>query len=891
MKMDHTYSWHSLSLEDVYSILQSSEHGLSTEEASKRQLRYGANQLVQKDSISILKLLAGQFASLVILLLIAAAIATAIVGEWIDAIVIGLIVILNALLGFYQEYTAERALKALKDLTVPLSKVKRDSIAVSIPAKDLVPGDVIILEAGDKVPTDARLLTSHLLAANEAALTGESLPVDKEASPLYPKETPLADRKNMVFMGTSVSRGYALAIVTSIGMQTELGHIATLLEQTSAQAELSPLQKRINEFSKQLGIASLALVVIVFLLGLLRQEASLDLLMLSISVAIAAVPEGLLAVVTIALALGVRSMAKQRAIVRKLEAVETLGVATVICTDKTGTLTLGEMAVREMWVGFHSIEVLGGAYSPKGEIRTPNGLENIVNHMATVLSGCTTTKLTQLNDHWHYVGDSTEAALLGMAAKLNIFSEDIERDLPIFYMLPFDSERKIMSIIRRDGPKYVSFVKGAPEQVLSRCTSIKVIEGERLIGKEDIESINTQNLQYASKGMRVLAAAERSFDMIPEGHPSAEEGLTFIGLVAMSDPPRAEAIEAVRTCQEAGIRVIMVTGDQARTALAIARELKIADEEQQVMEGVTLDTISENDLANRISEIHVFARVTAVHKLKIVHVLQSQDEIVAMTGDGVNDAPALQGANIGVAMGKTGTDVAKEASDIVITDDNFASIVHAVEQGRAIYLNIRKAIRYLLTGNTGELIVMGACFIVGLPIPLAAIHLLWINLITDGFPALALASEKGSHNSMRLSPRSTSEKFADKRFLGRMIIEGMMIAATTIGVYWYMLQTAGHLAAQTSAFSTLVISEVLRSFANRDERVPFWRLSYNNSVFLLIVITCSILAQIMIIRVPSLGVIFNTSVLQWKDLSLIFISSLIPLFATELSKKLFVKQV
>lgn len=884
------YLWHTIEIEEVYNLLATSVEGLTEETVLEQRKQFGTNEIKKSPSLNLVTLFLQQFTSLVVLLLLAAALTTALLGEWTDAVVILSIVTLNAVIGFYQEYSAEKALTALKSLTVPQAKVRRNGILSIIAARDLVPGDIITLEAGDHVPADARIIAAHSLACNEAALTGESLSTNKDHHRLSEKESPLSERSNMLYMGTSVSQGFATAVVVAIGMSTELGQIAYLLEQKDGKQELSPLQQRIGLLSKQLGIASIVLVAIVFLLGLLRSEPSLELLMLAVSLAVAAVPEGLLAVVTIALALGVRAMARERAIVRKLEAIENLGATTVICTDKTGTLTEGIMAVRKMWFPWQEVEVYGEPYSPEGEVMISSALQQEVKHLALVFASCTTSKLLYANEQWSFVGDPTEAALLGMASKLEIFAGDIDNEQPIFYMLPFDSERKMMSIVRHVKDGVISFVKGAPEQVLDHCTHVITTNGTRELTVEDKRAISLANKSYASQGMRVLAAAERHLTNVPEGHSSAEDALTFYGLAIMSDPPRAEAREAVHATNRAGIRVIMITGDQPRTALAIAKELGIASSTQQVLEGKNIDQLTEGGLAEKIEDINVIARATASHKFRIVQALQARREVVAMTGDGVNDAPALQGANVGIAMGKSGTDVAKESSDIIITDDNFASIVHAIAQGRGIYLNIRKTIRYLLTSNASELMIMGCCFFIGLPVPLTAIHLLWINLVTDGLPALALAAEKTDRDLMALPPQDTAEKIADKRFLYQMFLSGSFTAVTAVVIYWYILQHHSYRAAQTSLFCFIVFSEILRSLANRDEERHFWQLPYRNSYFLLSVIAISLVFQVAVVRSTVLSHLLNSTVLSFELLGVVILTSILPLLSSEAIKRFMTRQ-
>ena len=753
--------WHIESAEEVLAHLGSSAAGLSAQEAAKRLAADGPNELKEGAHVSTLQILLGQFKSLIIWILIGAGIISGLLGQAVDATAILAIVVLNAAIGFYQEFNAEKSIAALKKMTAPLAKVRREGEVTSIPASEIVAGDVLALEAGDVVAADARLLAAASLKCIESALTGESETVAKQSATLEQGDLPLGDRENMVFMGTSVAAGTGQAVVVATAMETELGRIAGLIEEADAEKG-TPLQRRLDSFSHILMWVALGIVALLVGLGLLRGIEPLELFMTSVALAVAAVPEGLPAVVTVALSVGILRMARRGALVRKLAAVETLGSTTVICTDKTGTLTLGEMTVRTLYVDGQTYEVTGEGYGPDGEVRF-DGKKAEAPHLvplrelATVLLGCNNAHLVEKDGTWNTVGDPTEGALLAAGAKAGGDRKRIEEELPKQHEIPFDSDRKRSAVIRRkpDGKLQV-FINGAPGALLERCTSLYTSTGIRPLTVQDREHILAQTTAMAQKALRVLGSAWRdledtaSHDLTPE---AVERELVFIGLSGMYDPPRPEAKDTLAKCRAGGIRVVMITGDHPDTAKAIAREIGIVSPNEAAIAGVDLDKMSDVELRKRASTNAVYARVTAEHKLRIIRALQANGAVVAMTGDGVNDAPAIKGADIGIAMGKAGTEVTKQAADMIITDDDFATIVGAVEQGRGIYANIRKTLQYLLAGNTGELLFMTVCVIIGLPAPLLPIHLLWINLVTDGLPALCLATEPIDPDVMKRRPR------------------------------------------------------------------------------------------------------------------------------------------
>ncbi len=832
--------------------------GLSAAEAARRLEHEGPNELRKEEAVSPLTILAAQFRSVVIWVLIGAAAVSAALGETIDGIAIIAIVVLNAAIGFFQEHRAERAVAALARLTAPRARVVRDGRAAVVPTAEVVRGDLLLLEGGDLVAADARLIEASALRTSEAPLTGESQPVAKRAEVLTP-DTALADRRNMVFLGTSVASGTGRAVVVATGMATEVGRIATLLE-TASSGE-TPLQRKLDQVGRRLLRACLAIVVVVFALGLARGTALLELFMGAVSLAVAAIPEGLPAVVTVALALGVQRMARRNALVRRLPSVETLGCAHVICTDKTGTLTVGEMTVRKIVTDACVFNVTGEGYSSEGGIFAgdadkPASDDTLLRDLLRAACGCNDAELTQRDGRPALVGDPTEGALLVVAAKAGLTREAVEAQMPRLGALPFDSDRKRMTVIReREGQPW-AFVKGAPEVILERCSHVHTDHGDEPLDDITRSRMLEASALLANDALRVLAIAERRI----EGFPTTddpEHDLTLLGLVGMQDPPRVEAREAVIRCKRAGIRVVMITGDHPDTARAIARELGILDAE--VVVGRELDEMSDEVLARCVRGISVFARVTAEHKLRIVRAWKANGMVVAMTGDGVNDAPALKEASIGIAMGIAGTEVTKEAADLVISDDNFASIVAAVEEGRGIYDNIAKTLGYLLAGNAGELTVMLVAGLIGWPLPLLPIQLLWINLVTDGLPALGLATDPIDPSVLARRPRQADAELMDRSFLGRVALTGCLTAAVTLAAFGYELSTDGSLTdARNAAFSVLVIAELLRSFGARSDSKTVREIGLLSNLKLFTIVTVSFALQLFIHHTPVLEAVFGT---------------------------------
>jgi len=883
-------AWHTLEAKEALARLESREAGLEDAEAARRLGAQGPNELQGSAPVRALPILLAQFGSLIVWILIVAGLVAGLLGEWLDGLAILAIVLLNAAVGFSQEFRSERSLAALRALTAPRARVRRGGRSTVVPARDLVLGDILELESGDFVSGDARLLTAHALRCNEASLTGESEPVEKSPAPLSDLAAPLGDRTCMVLAGTSVAMGRATAVIAATGMGTEIGRIAKLVQEAAAHAQ-TPLQQRLHAFGRLLVWGSLGVVGLVFHFGLLRGIPLFDLFLTSVSLAVAAVPEGLPAIVTIALAVGVQRMARQRALVRKLHAVETLGSASVLCTDKTGTLTVGEMTVRALWTADAAFTVEGEGYAPEGRVlrdgRAPSGEEpGRLRELMEVFVGCNSAELLLEKGAWRVVGDPTEGALLAAGAKLGVTAAALAERHPPVLQLPFDSERKRMTVVRAWGEgAWRALVKGAPDLLLARCTHVRKEGGVRPLTEADRAAILRANDAMAERALRVLAAACRDTADAEETDADAvESNLVFCGLAGMQDPPRPEAAAAVARCRRAGIRPVMITGDHPQTARAIARELGIAGPEGRALSGAELDALDDAGLAEAAPDVAVYARVTAAHKLRIVRALQAHGEIVGMTGDGVNDAPALKGADIGIAMGRSGTEVAKEASDMVITDDNFATIVAAVEQGRGIYENIRKTIQYLLAGNTGELLLMTVCVVAGLPLPLLPIQLLWINLVTDGLPALCLSVDPIDKTLMDRPPRTAGERIADRAFLERLVTTGTLTAAVSLLVYVHALRTQDLETARAHAFNALVFAQLFKSFGFRSATLPVWRIHLFTNVRLLVVVAATAGFQLFSHHSDALSRFLKSPLLPWGDVAVLAALALLPLAGVEVLK-------
>ncbi len=923
--------WHAVDVEAALKREGSSPSGLSQAEASKRLAEVGPNELVQTTRIRPIRIFLEQFTDVLVIILIIAAAVSAYLGlskgesaDLYDAGLIVIIVVLNSVLGFVQEYRAERSLQALKALAAPKAHVIRGGEVLAIPSRELVPGEVVVLAAGDKVPADLRLFEVASLRTNEASLTGESTPVSKTTAAL-PREAFLGDRKNMSFMGTTVDGGRGKGLVVETGMRTELGKIAGLVQQETK--EETPLQKQLDRLGRQIGLAILGIAALIFVLGLLEETdpvGHVELLFLTaVGLAVAAIPEGLPAVVTISLALGLQRMIRRHALIRKLPAVEALGAATVICSDKTGTLTKGEMNVRALLAGQKAYEVRGEGFDPAGEIRFQGEGLDLAAHpdlrealVCAML--CNDASVRKQGERWIVEGDPTEGALIVAGMRAGLDADILRAGRPRVAEIAFTSERKMMSTLhaplsqeelgkilavaedQRHTPlAWVAskelFVKGAPERVLAACTH-HLVDGERTpLTDYDRNQFLFQNQEMATRALRVLALATRSFprEMPPIREEALETGLTFLGLVGMMDAPRLDAMDAIARCTRAGIRVVMITGDHKLTAMAVAREMGILSEGERGMTGEELEKISDEELVRDVEDIKVYARVSPEHKMRIVQAWKKKGHIVAMTGDGVNDAPALKRSDLGVAMGITGTDVAKESADMVLTDDNFASIVAAVEEGRGIYENIRKFVAYLLSANAGEVLVMllatlmlGAGLIDRQFLPfLTPVQLLWINLVTDGLPALALGVDPYPTDIMNRPPRDPKEGVLSKDIVFLIIVVAAILTVGTLGLFfWELAGGADATRAQTVAFTTIVFFELFLVFAIRSPRQTLWQIGFLSNKKLIYAVLLSMALQVMVIYLPLFQGPFNTEALTAFDWIRAVLIALSAFFIVEMLK-------
>ena len=866
--------------------------GLSSAEAQARLDRYGRNQLKEAPKRPPWAIFLDQFKDFMIWVLIGAAVVSGFLQEVVDAVAIIAIVILNAALGFIQEYRAEQSLAALKKLSSPTSKTIRDGKHQILGSEELVPGDLVELEAGDSVPADGRVawLTSNF-STQEASLTGESTPVVKTAAPLDERDTPLADRTNMVYLGTSVASGRARAVVAETGMQTELGKIAGMIQEIEREA--TPLQKKLEQFGKWIVYLCFVLVTLVFTLEWWRGGKLIDTFLTAVSLAVAAIPEGLPAVVTIALALGVQRMVKRHALIRRLRSVETLGSATVICSDKTGTLTKNEMTVQAVYAGEHLFQVTGIGYAPTGEFNLDDKKvkpQDYLDLMQALRVGvlCNGAQLNEDHGTYKIVGDPTEAALLTVAGKAGLVKQQEEQKAAFIDELPFDSERKRMTIVRKTGGHRTAFVKGAPDVLLADCVNVQINGTVRPLTAEDHRLIVAANDRLTDQAMRVLGVAYRDLGASttkPE-IDTTEKELTFVGLVAMIDPPREEVKQAIKECMTAGIKTVMITGDHKNTATAIARQLGFFGEGSIALSGEELDRWSQEQLERQVDKIPVYARVSPEHKLRVVRAWRARREVVAMTGDGVNDAPAVKEADIGVAMGITGTDVTKQVSDMVVTDDNFASIVAAVEEGRGIYDNIQKFVHYLLSCNAGEILVMFVSSMIGIPVPLLPIQILWINLITDGLPALALGIDPVDPDIMRRQPRPPDEPVVTRERAMLMLGQGAFIAACSLAAFGfvYFLEKESIERARTAAFVVLACSQLFHAYNCRSQTESLFKLGVFTNNKLLLATGVSFVLQMAVVYIPPLQTVFKTLPLSLFDWVLVVGLSSMPLWAMEVFK-------
>ena len=873
-------NWHIKKIDDVYKDLDSSPKGLSSDEVQKRIEKYGLNELIESKKKTVFMMFLDQFKDFMIMILIAAAVVSGMIGELVDTIAIVVIVILNAIIGFVQEYRAEQAMKALKQMAAPSALTLRNNNVTSIDASELVPGDIVYLEAGRIVPADIRLTESAQLKIEEAALTGESVSVEKNIDTLTDESVPLGDRKNLAFKGTIISYGRGTGVVVDTGMETELGRIATLLQEE--EEVKTPLQKRLARFGQRLGIIVLAICAIVFIAGLLRGEEALLMFLTAISLAVAAIPEALPAVVTISLALGAKKMVKQNALVRKLPAVETLGSVTYICSDKTGTLTLNKMTVEEIYVDGMLIrgEDLRVKSHEGNDLKTQNS------ELKTLMTAMALNNDSNKGEDGTLIGDPTETALVVAAENAGYIKEEMEKSLPRVSEIPFDSDRKRMTTFHsyKEG-NFISFTKGALESILEQSKNILTSEGIVNLDEDIRKEIIDVSQKMANDGLRTLAFAMRKWESLPDDitPENAETGLTFLGMTGLVDPPRDEAREAVATCKSAGIKPVMITGDHPLTAKTIAKRLGIIEDGEGVMTGQELSKLSLEEFEKRVDEIRVYARVAPEQKIKIVKTLQDKGEFVAMTGDGVNDAPALKRADIGVAMGITGTDVSKEASHMILLDDNFATIVKAVKEGRRIFDNIRKFIKYTMTSNSGEIWTIFLPPFLGLPIPLLPIHILWINLVTDGLPGLALAVEPAEKGIMQKPPRHPKESIFAHGLGYHLFWVGLLMGGVSVFTQAWFIRT-GDTHWQTMVFTVLSLSQMGHVLAIRSDRESLFKLGLFSNKPLLGAVLLTFALQMATIYVPVLNPIFRTAPLTAGELAVTLMLSSIVFIAVEIEK-------
>lgn len=864
--MNTNNHWHVLQTEAVFERLKSSTEGLSSEEAKKRLDQYGPNELKATKTTTPLTILLEQFKNIFVIILLIAAVISIFLEHGMESVAIIAIVLFAVLLGFIQEYRAEKAIDALRKMAAPTASVLRDGREIEIPAVELVPGDVILLTAGDKVPADARLIEAVNLQVEEAALTGESLPVEKTRAPLEMDDLPIGDRKNMVYSGTAVTYGRGKAIVTATGMQTEFGKITGMLQEVESGP--TPLQKNLDRVGKVLAIGALAVVSVIVVLGIIRGQDILEMFIFGIALAVAVVPEALPAVVTISLALGIQRMVKRNALVRRLPTVETLGSTSVICSDKTGTLTKDEMTARKIFVSGRMIEVTGSGYNPEGEFYYQGKPVTDDHDLIELLRGAalvSDARLIQVDGRSDIKGDPTEGALIVAAAKAGLMKDELDRSYPRLDEIPFTSETKRMTALVELPSGKTAFSKGAPEVILASCTHILCNGKVQPLTPGDLDEIQAAGQEMAAQALRVLAVAMRPADDIRE----SETNMTFLGLVGMIDPPRPEAKAAINTCVQAGIRPVMITGDHPLTAQAVAQELGLIRSNghngHNVVTGAQLEAMSDAEFEQEVDHIDVYARVSPAHKLRVVTALQKRGHVVAMTGDGVNDAPALKKADIGIAMGITGTDVSKEAADMTLTDDNFSSIVAAVEEGRGIFGNIKKYLMYLLSSNIGEIGLMAGSALLGLPLPLTAVQILYVNLATDGLPALALAVDPPESDLMRRAPRSQRVGIFTRPVVMLMMVGGLWSTICNLWLFTWAINSGRTIEeAMTMTFLSLVLIQFFKAYNYRSDRISVFVKPFANK-WLNLSILLGVVMMLTIIYVPFLQEPFGTFALPLID--------------------------
>ena len=845
---------------------QTTEKGLSDNEVRNRKDIFGDNALKEKKRKGILKVFLNQFKDLLVGILIVAGIISIITDNVESTLVIFIVILLNAILGTVQYFKAEQSLEALKSLTAAKCKVIRDGIKQEILSKDIVPGDILFLEAGDLIAADGRIIENHSLQVNESSLTGESLAVEKNAEVLSDDEIPLSDRKNMVFGGTLVTYGRAIAVVTSTGMNSELGKIANLMENT--QAKETPLQKTLDKFSGKLAIIIIAICIIVFVLEIYRDESILNALMFAVALAVAAIPEALSSIVTIVLALGTEKMAKENAIIKDLKAVEGLGAVSVICSDKTGTLTQNKMTVQKVYVDNKLID--------GRELKKDNLAHRFLINNALLCNDSVTVEGKE-------IGDPTEVALVNLGEELHLDELVIREKYQRISEIPFDSDRKLMSTVNMVNSKLVLFTKGALDVLINKVNYVADSQGIRKLSDEEKKEIISVNKKLSEQGLRVLAFAYKELQDKEEITKEDENDYVFTGLISMIDPPRVESKDAVHKCIMAGIKPVMITGDHKVTAAAIAREIGIMGKDDIAVEGLEIDKLNDEQLKEKVKNISVYARVSPEHKIRIVRAWQSSGEIVAMTGDGVNDAPALKQADIGVAMGITGTEVSKDAASVILTDDNFSTIVKAVENGRNIYNNIKNSIKFLLSGNLSAIIAVLYCAIINLPMPFAAVHLLFINLLTDSMPAIAIGMEKSNGNLLKEKPRGRNESILNKELLKIVAFEGIIISIFTIISFYGGNPNLNPKAASTMAFSTLCLARLFHGFNCRGNQSIF-KLGITTNIYSICAFLVGVLLLSTVLFIPPLKIVFNVVSLSGNQYLLLIFCAIMPTVIIQLLK-------
>ena len=858
--------FYQLKPEECIELMETNKNGLTQAEVEVRIQKYGWNELSEKRKNSPIQIILSQLNDFLVWILLAGALLSILIGKWESSLVIFLVIIVNALLGTVQHIKAERSLDSLKKMSAPMSRILRDGIKIEIPTRGIVPGDLILIEAGDYISADGRLTEVYGLQVNESSLTGESESVHKQIEPLAHTEAPMGDRINMVHAGSYVTYGRGVAVVTSTGMSTEIGRIADLLKST--EEKKTPLQISLDQFGHKLALFILGISALLLVLSALRGQPMLNALMFTISLAIAAIPEALSAIVTIVLAIGTQKMSKENAIIRQLHAVESLGCISVICSDKTGTLTQNKMTVQKVFLNNQQISV--------DELSTSDALERKLIYMAILCNDAVTHEQLE-------VGDPTEVALVKIGDALGIDENELRKTHRRVQELPFDSTRKIMSTLNQMDGQLLLLTKGAIDGLLTRMTHYETESGIAPINQEILTRIEAAHHQFSTDGLRVLAFAYKTVDQQRTLTFDDESNLIFMGLIAMMDPPRLESADAVAACIQAGIRPVMITGDHKVTATAIAKQIGMLKEGDTVLEGTDVEAMTDDTLRQKVSEVTIYARVSPEHKIRIVKAWQANGHVVAMTGDGVNDAPAIRQADIGIAMGITGTEVSKDASAVVLADDNFSTIVKAISAGRNIYNNIQSSILFLLSGNTAGILTVLYTSIMNLPLPFAPVHLLFINLVTDSLPAIAIGAENHMPDVMKEKVRKISEPFLNKQIGMEVLIKGLIISAATLGAYWYGLKYGGAGVAQTMAFATFCLGKLFHGFDSRSQ-MPLIKQGIFTNMWLWVAVLVGMALLHIVLYVPIFHQLFEITPLTYQELGVIYSMSLIPLILIEIMK-------